>query len=161
MSVINVIDFAPDLNAVHQSALAVQICIGLLNRKTSQQYYSLNSNDGEDYDSSWMTNILSLSEDTTNIMTVEELLEDCYKEEIVNGYIRYDYTNMMEVMPNLITLAAVLDAVILEDGADGTDELEMVFDATVEWDGFGAHEATEYMFTNHMSDCSTAGIAKT
>ena len=37
------------------------------------------------------------------------------KNNIIKGYIRYNFTKQKEIVPNLITLAAVMDAVLLQD----------------------------------------------
>ena len=56
---------------------------------------------------------------------------------MVKGYVRYNATNFL-VYPNVVTLAAVLDAVPLPDGSEFANESELVFDVVKEWAGFDA-----------------------
>jgi len=57
-----------------------------------------------------------------------------------------------------VTLAAVLDAVPLEDGDPAMANATMLFDATKMWAGYDAAAATEYMFDNFINE--TTGMAK-
>ena len=43
-------------------------------------------------------------------------MSECFStKNIVKGYIRYNFTQQQNIVPNLITLAAVMDAVLLQD----------------------------------------------
>jgi hypothetical protein len=77
--------------------------------------------------------------------------------KLVKGYIRANFSRSAQqvITPNIITLAAVLDAIPLEDGDPLTAQLPKVFDALVEFSGFSAMQATEYMHTHHVNQTTT------
>ena len=62
-------------------------------------------------------------------------------------------------MPNIITLAAVLDAVPLDENDDLSLRLmgmaPLVFDAVKEFAEFTPEKATEYMFNNYANHTTT------
>jgi hypothetical protein len=72
-------------------------------------------------------------------------------------YIRYNFTSQQELLPEIVTLAAVLDAVPLEDGVP-TAGATMAFDTVTAWSGFTELDATAYVFDNHGNQ--TTGLSK-
>jgi hypothetical protein len=74
----------------------------------------------------------------------------------VTGRIRYSFKQEQIVVPNIITLAGVLDAVPLEDSSPFLPpNYPVAFDTLASWPNFTALEATQYMYTNHVNATST------
>jgi hypothetical protein len=140
--------------ATFPTQMAVQVCVGLFNRDDTvagTAYSFFKTNDKE-----WLAD----TEGITNpyITPTADFLKKCMQTEgLAKGYIRYNATEMMITVPNLVTLAAVLDAVPLEDAdpAIAAAGAPLVFDAVKEWEGFGYYDATNYMYTNYVNLTST------
>ena len=83
-------------------------------------------------------------------MSSDTFLDLCLSPSanVAKGYIRYNSSSQKLVTPNLITVAAVLDAVPLETG-DATRNSTMLFDALTAFDGFSALQATEYVYDRY------------
>ncbi|GMH49424.1 hypothetical protein TL16_g00512 [Triparma laevis f. inornata] len=86
----------------------------------------------------------------------DDLLNICFSSGVAKGYIKYDYKSQQTILPNIITLAAMLDAIPI-DLSDSTalnvDGKTMLFDTTVgDWKNFEAIEATEYMYRNYVNE---------
>ncbi|GMH56754.1 hypothetical protein TrST_g10889 [Triparma strigata] len=124
------------------------------------QYYANLSITWESNTDTWLDQITAGTDPVIENISVDDLLLDCKRSHNVKGYIRYDYEDQKLVIPNLVTLAAVLDAALVDDDfLESFDEdLPMIFDATEEWSGFDAYDATEYMYENHIA--STQGLMK-
>ena len=163
-----------NITSVQPSLLLAQVCIGLLNRRPddslSQQLRDTNSLDLRDQyyanlsitwqsnADTWLDQITAGTDPVIENISVDDLLLDCKLSHNVKGYIRYDYEVQKLVVPNLVTLAAVLDAALVDDDfleSFVDEDLPMIFDATEEWSGFDAYDATEYMYENHIA--STQG----
>ena len=139
---------------------AVFVCSGLYNRDGAhgRGVYTLKS--GEDV--TWMGEIMGLQEGDVSIVSFDAFLEMCMSESgPAKGYIRYNYTAQQVVVPELVTVAAQLDAVPLED----TDEKLIagstkpkLLDAVEEWKGFSALDASNYIFDRYVNE--TTGLSK-
>jgi hypothetical protein len=70
-------------------------------------------------------------------------------------YVTYDYLTQQALLPNLITLAAVEDALLLEKGQFDVATASLVLDATAAWAGMSALEATEYVYDRYINDTTT------
>ena len=68
---------------------------------------------------------------------------------------RYNATAQGLVLPNIITIAAVLDAVPLEDGDAAIDGASLEFDALTVLADMDARDATEYCFDRYANATST------
>jgi hypothetical protein len=132
----------------HAGNMATYVCQGLYSRDPSTAVYVI----GDDTDRKWLNFTGGSAPKTT---TQPDFEKRCLTD--FPRYIRFNWTSQKELMPNIVTLAAVLDAVPLEDGAP-TAGATMVFDAINEWSGFTELEATSYMFDNHAN--KTTGLAK-
>lgn len=74
----------------------------------------------------------------------------------MKGYILYDYSSQQALVPNLITLAAVLNAIPLEASSSFLKKTtNQVFDLTATWATFSPLDATSYMFNNYINETST------
>lgn len=132
------------------TVFAVQVCAGLMNRDMSGQgVYTLMH--AEDY--SWLS---LLEPDAAPAVSAPSFLATCFSSGASRGYIRYNFSAQQEVVPNLATLAALLDSVPLEDDSPFLPTAgSLVFDAVVAWDGFRALNATEFMFTRFANATTT------
>ena len=129
--------------------IAVQICSGLLNRGDSTVYTLMH----QPYDSDWLQD----TEQVTNpdITSQDDVLSKCMSSSEVKGYILYDYDSQKALVPNLITMAAVMDAVLLETGHPAMAGSSMVYDAVTEWSGFSGLDASKYMYSHYINDTTT------
>eukprot|EP00041_Stephanoeca_diplocostata_P012917 m.218194 g.218194 ORF g.218194 m.218194 type:complete len:572 (-) comp19143_c0_seq3:165-1880(-) len=141
-----------------QEQIAVGACVGLANRNTSMigAAYTV----AGDRDIQWFDDTQSQA---TNVsVTIPAFLKICLNggngmlsATLANGYIRYNATGQKEILPNIFTLAGVLDAIPLEDGSPYIGGARQVFDAVSKFAGFRSLEATEYMWLHHVNDTTT------
>jgi hypothetical protein len=133
--------------------ISVQVCAGLLNRADAADASTVYTLMNEPYDSEWLAD----AEQITNpdLTAVDTVLSNCVSNEAVKGYIKYNYKDQQILVPNLITMAAVLDAVLLEEGQAAAAGVPMVFDAVAEWAGFDALDASKYVYEHHVKETST------
>jgi len=143
---------------------AVLACQGLMNRNTDTQpeevaVYTIK----DSWDELWLGTALDFDPewDLQNLTIAEYLGDVCEKEQFAK--IIYSKTVHHELIPQIITLAGVLDAVPL----DVDSELEqmpswmdhkIVFDAAFEFHNFTEVEATEYIFDNYAHLTSGVGM---
>ncbi|GMH69894.1 hypothetical protein TL16_g05271 [Triparma laevis f. inornata] len=125
------------------------------------QYYANLSVNWQSNSNEWLDAVTEGTNTEIILNSVDDLLEDCYNShDLVKGYIKYNYDDQKLVVPNLVTLSGVLDAVLLDssflDSFD--DDLPMIFDAMQEWADFDATDATEYMYDNYITH--TNGLVK-
>ena len=141
-----------DLNA---EKFAVLSCQGLMNRNIGTEpeeiaVYTIK----ESWDQLWLETAVDYDSEWELLpLTIDEYLSDvCEKENFPK--ILYSKTTHHEVIPQLITVAGVLDAVPL-DTDSGMDQIsswidhEVVFDAGTEFLGFTELEATQHIFDNY------------
>lgn len=127
--------------------LAVQACAGLNNRELGGSVYVRM----DDHDTQWLTE-LDLTPSRT--VTAQEFLNECVTE--FPSCVRYDYTDQQKLLPNVLTVAAALEAVPLDTGMDVACN-DVAFDATVELADDTPYLATEYVFQNYIDQ--TTGLA--
>jgi len=107
----------------------------------------------EPYDSQWLEDIHNITD--PKLKTVDELISICFSTtSVVKGYILYNYTIQQALVPNLITLSGLLDAVLLEDHF-ATMDTPLLYDANVEWVGYTALDASRYVYDNYVNFTST------
>jgi hypothetical protein len=134
------------------TVLAVQCCAGLMNRQPESGGYVYTLMRPEDND--WLTLVAPPSPVR---VSPAELLNACLTASppVAKGYILFNYSAQQLVVPNVLTLAGVLDAVVLESAPS---TLALAFDATVAWANFSALQATQFMFDRHVN--ATRGVSK-
>jgi hypothetical protein len=152
-----VVDLQPKQFSGLATQIAVQTCAGLFNRDTrsaTAAYVLFEARDSE-----WLADV---AEVRPLPISVDDFLKRCLHGSegggaapVAKGRIRYNATAQQLLTPNILTMAAVLDGVPLEDEVVAGVGVPVVFDATVEFAGFGALEATEYVFTRHAASTST------
>ena len=125
-------------NDSFQNQAAAFTCVGLFNRPDSPNtvypdgVYSTGSTTGED---SILQDLYGI-EKSSNLVTWDEFMNACF-EDVAKGYILYDGNGMQTVVPNVLAMAAVLDAVPVDiancadDWANiDLDKYEMLLDTT-------------------------------
>jgi len=143
---LTVVDIGSDLPVPLR--IAVQAGVGMYNRKHGGPIYT--HMDGND--PMWMEE-LKLEPD--EIMTATEFLDICMKE--FPRCVRYSYEEQQTLVPNILTVGAVLEAIPIDVGMDSQDS-EIVFDATETFRALNTpHLATEYVYFNYVND--TTGLA--
>jgi hypothetical protein len=145
---------------------AVQVCVGLTNRKPASHVPAPPSSSPPPSgaytvltprDLDWLAKLYNIT--NPPLLAPDAFIQSCMAGVAHNRRIRYDYASQKLVAPNLMTLAAVLDAVPLEDAAAAARGSTIVFDALQTWASFAAINATRYMFENHAN--ATTGLAMT
>lgn len=142
-----IIDEAPKI-------IAVQICVGLMNR--NETAFGTAFTVWYDTDLEWLGEFETVSE--LAFTHSDQFISRCLDTVAMGRYIRYDYDTQQEIVPNLITQAAVLDALLLVESDDTAPLLQnatMVFDAEKEFEGFSPYDATLYMFQHYASQTTT------
>ena len=160
------------------TAVALQVCVGLLNRDPTvagAAYTLIGTRDAE-----WLADTDEICVDgvkysrgpctgaaghgpRTPLTSGATLLRKCAAAKksdgtrLVAGHIRFNAsrTSQQLIVPNIVTLAAVLDAIPLQDGDSLAAQLPKVFDALEEFRGFSAMQATEYMHKHYVNQTST------
>eukprot|EP01079_Euglenida_sp_SAG-EU17-18_P003192 gene3192-3716_t len=147
-----------------QEQIAAQVCVGLTNRRdgaTGPGAYPAYG--GRDLD--WLKDIDGIVDPPT--VVAADFIHKCIHGPgaVAVGYIRYNFTLQQPefprtqlAVPNLITLAAVLDAPLLEDGHPAAANASMIFNAVSEWGNISAHDATLWVYSRYAN--STTALAK-
>lgn len=107
-----------------------------------------------DADDAWLKRTEGIEDASSSEISALDFISMCLTGP-AKGYIRYNATAQQVLTPNIVTLAAVLDAVPLEDGHPARDGAELVYDAVTNWDGFSALDATSFMYDNHVNETTT------
>ena len=104
--------------------------------------------DGDDVN--WFLEVEGLS---PSPMPVADFLDTCLRT-VAKGHIRYNYTAQQLVLPNIITLAGVLDAVPLEAPPSSTTSKQLL-DARTALAGFSSLEATQWVYDRYVNLTTT------
>lgn len=141
-----VVDITPETPPALQ--LAAQACAGLYNRKYGGSVYTRMA----DKDSKWIEELSLAPFEVTN---ATDFLNICLTE--FPSTVKYSYAEQQKLLPNIITVGAVLEAVPLDADMD-LQSAHVVFDATVEFrDRNTPYLATKYVYENFVRD--TTGLA--
>lgn len=128
--------------------LAVQACAGLRNRQRGGSTYV----QSEVNDARWLDELALTPSETVDAAA---FLDSCMTE--FPACVRYSYASQQELLPNILTAAAALEALPL-DTSLAADCSDVVLDATVELaDRTTRYLATEYAY-RHFLD-RTTGLA--
>ncbi len=128
--------------------LAVQACAGLYNRKHGGSVYIRMKNK----DSQWLKELNLEPHETAD---ATHFLETCVME--FPTCVRYSYSAQQKLLPNILTVGAVLGAVPLDQGMSGTCD-NVVFDAIVEFEKRDTpYLATKYVYETYVNE--TTGLA--
>ncbi len=141
-----VVQVDPNTSAPLQ--LALQACAGLHNRKTAGSVYI----EAGSLDPVWLAD-LGLTPTAT--VSASDFLSSCVEQ--FPACVRYDYTVQQTLLPNILTVAAALDAVPL-DASLQVPCGNVAFDAIEELkDKNTPALATKYVFDNYATQ--TTGLA--
>ena len=134
-----------------QDQIAVSVCSGLFNRNPDGPSAFLV---WDSYDLDWVRDVDGVDTDSIVYTSASDFIKICLQGP-ANGYIRYNVVSQAENVPNLITVAAVLDAVPLEDDDPRIGSAPVVFDALKEFDGFSERDSTEYVYDHYANATTT------
>jgi len=145
--------------------LAVQVCAGIYNRNQTQHgaVYTFDTMRDVEWLISTHNNDTSIHKDC--LTNPNDFIQTCLAS--TKGYLRYSWDEQKIIVPNLVTLAAVLDAVPLqdEDLQDFHVTVPLKFDAMAQFppsitsDHTNApRQVTEWMFETYANH--TTGLAK-
>ncbi len=130
-------------------------CSGLLNRDPATPAYIANPGD----DMTWLQLIYGITH--PSLTSYNDFLATCLQGPAQGRYIRYSASThaQQKLVPNIVTLAGVLDAVPL-DVADPLPPhaTTVAFDALSIFDQMTPLEATRYVFEHHVHQ--TTGMSK-
>jgi len=139
--------------------VSVQTCSGLFNRDETVAGASfvlgLNGDDPK-----WLTSLEPNA--TKKALSVADYLTKCLTSGIAKGYIRYanwNQTSARQTLPQVVTLAGVLDGVVLDDSVHSPQGAALLRDIQTEWHGWSELKATQYMYENYVNQ--TSGMSKT
>ena len=130
--------------------------MGLFNRNSSVAgaAYSLM----QQWDAQWLAD---LDINTPTLTPIPIFIASCLSSRtadgklLATGYIRYSFKTQQIIIPNIITLAGVLDAVPFEENDPLIGNATAVFDALITMAGFDALQATSYMLDHYVQQTST------
>jgi GxGYxYP putative glycoside hydrolase C-terminal domain len=136
--------------------MAILSCVGLFNRNDSiaGPAYAVWDN----WDLEWLREIESISQPT--FTPPHDFLVKCLTTVANKQYIHYNYATQQPSVPNILTLAGVLDAIPLTpsnltSALIAETKSIMVYDAEKELAGKSPHDVTEYMFNNYANQTTT------
>jgi GxGYxYP putative glycoside hydrolase C-terminal domain len=139
--------------------MAILSCVGLFNRNDSiaGPAYAV----WEPYDLDWLREIEGMAYTNPNYTSPKDFLTKCLGTVANQRYIHYNYETQQPSVPNILTLAGVLNAIPLTPSNTMTTALihetnsTMVFDAEKELAGKSVYDVTEYMFNNYANQTTT------
>lgn len=143
---LTVVDIAPETAPAVK--IAAQACAGLRNRISGGSVYTRMN----DKDFQWIEE-LELEPDT--ILNADQFLDACMAE--FPRYVRYSYDKQQALLPNILTVSAVLEAIPVAEEMD-VQWGDMVFDATAAFrERDTPYLATKYVYEHYVNE--TTGLA--
>lgn len=138
------------------TVLAVQVCAGLVNRNVTSSLSAYTIMHPEDWE--WLTLVEPDVPPNPPLTTAADFIKSCLAVAAA-GRVRYNFTAQQALIPNLLTMAAVLNGVPLEDGSPYLEpSLPVIFDAIVSWESFSPLNASEFVYDRYVN--STTTLAK-
>ena len=143
-----VVDMGLHTHPSIQVQLAVQTCVGLTNRGSGHAAYVLrNSQDLEQ---------LSTVAGVTPVPTstpIDTVLASCLagNSAVAKGALLYNYSMQQAIVPNLITLAGVLDIVPMEAADVAKYGVPVAFDAVAHFGTAPAVNVTAFVYDNYAN----------
>jgi len=139
---LTVVEMAPDTAPAVQ--LAVQACAGLYNRETGGSVYTRR----RENDDRWLDE-LNLTPGKI-ITDARSFLDTCLAD--FPSCVRYDYDSQQHLIPNIITVGAVLGAVPLDEDMGATCS-NVLFDAVAAFESRNTPcLATRYVYDTYVDD---------
>lgn len=149
------------------TTFAVQVCVGLFNRDDSiaGAAYTLNGQRDTDWLECTGNNKTGGVRNDPSTFLRRCLHGDASHPALAKGHLRYNFTSQQVVVPNIATLAGVLDAVPLDDdqartlGVSGAPLLDLIQIFPYADDTVNApRRATEWVYDRYLN--LTTGMAK-
>ena len=141
---VDLVDLSPP------TVMTAQVCAGLLNRDVDNNFGGVYTfMDQYDYD--WLNDINGVTDPVKTDVTT--FIDSCLS--IVGSYILYDYATQQSLIPSLITLAAVLDATLVESSYAVPTDTVLVYNAAEEWTGYTPLQATQYVYDRYINSTTT------
>lgn len=141
-----VVDIEPD--TAPETQLAVHACAGLYNHELGGSVYTHTT----DRDARWLEELDLEPEETVDAAA---FLETCVED--FQRCVRYSYTDQQRLLPNILTVGAVLGAVPLDVDMSVTCD-EAAFDAVAEFSDLDTPDlATKYVYDRFVDE--TTGLA--
>ena len=149
-----------------QDVLAVQVCAGLANRAAPQSAYVLLHAE----DATWLALTRPDLPVPPPLTPAADFVGACLGLAVVGGAgsggappaaagrLRYSWAQQQLVVPQLLTLAACLGAVPLEDASPFAARAALVFDAEAEWRNYSSLNATAAAFARCGAATATMAI---
>lgn len=136
------------------TTLAAQVCAGLLNRDAAAPpVYTLMRPE----DLTWLRIVEPLLPSPPPLTALPAFFSQCFSAAAAARVIRYNFSSMQALVPNLLTLAALLDAVPLEDGSPFSPASPVLaYDALTLWAGFSPLNATAWLFAHPLFNTTTS-----
>jgi len=135
------------------TVLAAQVCVGLLNRGAGPPAYTLMR--PEDF--TWLRIVEPSLPSPPPLTALPDFFSACFSGAAAARTIRYSFAAQQALVPNLLTLAALLDAVPLEDGSPFAPAAPaLAYDALAGWAGFSPLNATAFMFAHPRFNATTS-----
>ena len=153
-----VVDIGYRTPAPVQTRIAVQTCAGLYNRAIDTPVYVLQQ-----------SRDIELLHDVAGVLAVPAttptatFLRGCLRPSatppaVARGAIIYNYTAQQALVPLIITLGGVLDAVPLAASDPAAVGVPVVLDATREFAGRSPLNATGYVYDHYANNTTTMAI---
>jgi len=110
------------------------------------------------YDSDWLSDIEGIDHPT--LTSVDDVLSLCLlgdgtQPPYAHGHLVYNATVQKEIIPNILTIAGVLDAVPLPPSHPLASNTSCIFNAMDKLNGFHELEATEFVYDNFVNETTT------
>ena len=137
--------------------LAVQVCAGLANRRATGSAFVLLP--GHDEDRAWLALLRPDVPSPPPTISADAFLASCLAQGgATRGRLRYGFSQQQLLVGNIITLAAALALVPLEDSSPFANTTVVGFDALSEWRNFSSLNATAFVFDRYASGTSALAI---
>ena len=152
-AVLNVIDITGLPVPVRVS---VQVCSGLFNRNSSVHgdVYIIE----DQKDKVWLND---LYHGEINTMDDQVFIKKCFNSKLVGGYLNYNYLEQRLILPQLITIAGVMNIIPIDITIFDSKLIENItlkFDAPTILQNATLYSSSLYIYNNYFN--STKGISK-
>lgn len=128
--------------------VAALSCVGLDNRRVPGSAYALL----QSTDKEWLENTRPGLSAAEAPVPAEAYIRTCLSGPSANGVILYNATAQRSLVPLMITLAGVLDAVPLPMGSPLASGASVVLDAATVLGGMSDLAATTYVYEHHVNE---------
>ena len=147
-----VVDLRWQLSATRISVLS---CAGLANRAPSTPVFTILRRGPKGEDLTWLEDLANIT--NPPLTPASEFIDSCIDSVANNRIILYNHSSQRRLIPNVLTMAGVLQAVPVEQGAHARGAT-VVFDATSVWAGYSALDATSWVYDRYANATTTMAM---